>query len=303
MNNNDFKYFLTLAEELNFTKAAKKLFISQQALSQRIINLENHLKVKLFKRTSPLELTDEGYYFKKHALYVLALENKVKKEIVNMSSQQNECLKLGVTHTRGALLLPKLLNKLLSNNPSLKIILKEGTTNELEQSLKRSEIDLYIGFPSLPTPSIASELLSIDEFFIIVPKKILEKNCNISVENSLAVNLKHLAGYPFIKMKSTTFAGKIFDSFCKNHNFYPEVVLETENILTMISVSLSGLGCMLCSKAFLDLTAADVNQEMLLISTEGTFGKQYIAINYEIGSYQKKVVQDAIHTIKNALED
>lgn len=51
------EYFLVAAEELNFTKAAKKLFISQQSLSNHISNMEKEFDVILFNRTTPLTLT------------------------------------------------------------------------------------------------------------------------------------------------------------------------------------------------------------------------------------------------------
>ena len=54
------EYFLVAAEELNFTRAAKKLFISQQSLSNHISNLEKEFDVVLFNRTSPLTLTYAG---------------------------------------------------------------------------------------------------------------------------------------------------------------------------------------------------------------------------------------------------
>ena len=51
------EYFLVAAEELNFTRAAKRLYISQQSLSNHISNLEKEFDVVLFNRTSPLTLT------------------------------------------------------------------------------------------------------------------------------------------------------------------------------------------------------------------------------------------------------
>ena len=54
------EYFLVAAEELNFTRAAKKLYISQQSLSSHISNLEKEFDVVLFNRTSPLTLTYAG---------------------------------------------------------------------------------------------------------------------------------------------------------------------------------------------------------------------------------------------------
>ena len=67
------EYFLVAAEELNFTKAAKKLFISQQSLSNHISNMEKEFDVILFNRTTPLTLTYAGQALKAKARQMLEL--------------------------------------------------------------------------------------------------------------------------------------------------------------------------------------------------------------------------------------
>ena len=70
------EYFLVAAEELNFTRAAKKLFISQQSLSNHISNLEKEFDVVLFNRTSPLTLTYAGHSLKARARDLLNLRDE-----------------------------------------------------------------------------------------------------------------------------------------------------------------------------------------------------------------------------------
>ena len=73
------KYFVTVAEEQSFTKAAEKLFIAQPPLSRQIQNLENEFGVLLFERGSrPLQLTEAGEFFYQHAVKLLANAEEIK---------------------------------------------------------------------------------------------------------------------------------------------------------------------------------------------------------------------------------
>ncbi len=71
------KYFLVLAEELNFSRAAEKLFISQPPLSRQIQQLERKLGVKLFiRRSKGIELTEAGKQFRIEAEKIVALTSR-----------------------------------------------------------------------------------------------------------------------------------------------------------------------------------------------------------------------------------
>ena len=95
------EYFLVAAEELNFTRAAKRLYISQQSLSNHISNLEKEFDVVLFNRTSPLTLTYAGQALKTRARELLDLRDETYKEISDIKDFSTGQLSIGVSHTRG----------------------------------------------------------------------------------------------------------------------------------------------------------------------------------------------------------
>lgn len=101
------EYFLVAAEELNFTKAAKKLFISQQSLSNHISNMEKEFDVILFNRTTPLTLTYAGQALKAKARQMLELRDETYRELSDIKDFSVGQLTLGLSHTRGRVICRK----------------------------------------------------------------------------------------------------------------------------------------------------------------------------------------------------
>ena len=116
------RYFLTAAEELSITKAAKKLFISQQCLSEHIQKLEKHYNTKLFYRSPRLSLTPSGEAMVRALNQIQIIENSLMEEINENSLLQYGAINLGIIQTRATLLLPHIIPKFYSRYPNIKII-------------------------------------------------------------------------------------------------------------------------------------------------------------------------------------
>lgn len=95
MNISTLKYFVTLAETLNFTKAARQHYIAQTTMSRQLAGLENELGVKLIERTtSSVALTDAGRIFLKDATRILSDYERALDNI-NRNKQLTGALKIG----------------------------------------------------------------------------------------------------------------------------------------------------------------------------------------------------------------
>jgi len=91
------RYFITVSEELNFSKAAQKLFTAQPSLSQQIKDLENHLNLKLFNRTKrKVELTDEGKVFLDYARATVAQADQAIFLARETAKAQKNIIKIGI---------------------------------------------------------------------------------------------------------------------------------------------------------------------------------------------------------------
>src|SRR5450830_6033 len=139
------RYFVAVAEARNFTRAAEQLHIAQPPLSRQIQQLEDILEVSLFVRGSrPLELTEAGLFFYRHATQLLAQ----CAEIVSMTKRVGKITQkftMGFVGSTLFGLLPEVVRRFRAAHPETEFNLLEMTTMEQIRALKDGVIDVGIG--------------------------------------------------------------------------------------------------------------------------------------------------------------
>jgi len=167
-----FRYFLAVAQELHFRKAAERLYISQPGLSRQIKQMEANLDVKLFDRNNrKVTLTKAGQYLKQE----LEINFKRLDDILSQAKLLNDGidgnLKIGYIGSAMQKLIPEFLLKFRATNPNTLVNLTELDNNSQIQALLNQEID--IGFVRLERVPEALEMHSVLEetFSLVLPKK------------------------------------------------------------------------------------------------------------------------------------
>ena len=163
------EYFLVAAEELNFTKAAKKLFISQQSLSNHISNMEKEFDVILFNRTTPLTLTYAGQALKEKAKQMLELRDETYRQLADIKDFSVGQLTLGLSHTRGRVILPEILPVFKDRFPNIDLKLVEGNSSELADDLLHGNIDLIIDMLPFKVENVETVPICEEEILLAVP--------------------------------------------------------------------------------------------------------------------------------------
>lgn len=152
------KCFAAAAEELNFTRAAKRLFISQQALSSHISKLEEYYGVRLFDRGIPMTLTDAGRALQKHAREILSSVDDYAREVQDIKNFRQGELTVGIPVTRGTIMLPPLLSAFHQLFPQIRLHLVEGTASgNIADALYDGTADLCIGYQPENTEELAGD--------------------------------------------------------------------------------------------------------------------------------------------------
>ena len=138
-------YFVTIAEELNITKAAEKLCMSQPPLSSQMKALEDELDTVLFIRGKRrLQLTDSGKLLYRHAKEILSLVNKTKEEIRAMDKGMRGKIAIGLVEGSAPIIAAEWIEKFASKHKNVEFKVVDGNSDELIQKLRSGLIDMAV---------------------------------------------------------------------------------------------------------------------------------------------------------------
>jgi DNA-binding transcriptional LysR family regulator len=231
------KYFLAVAEELNFTKASEKLFISQPPLSRQIIELEEELQARLFNRNNKkVELTEAGKYFEKEVkelfLNLERISVKTKKIAENVSGE----FRIAYISSIYSSVISELIKHLKMQFPYVNFKLFEVSTSKQILALEQQKIDLGIIRSPVKSPKIKSQLWFKDGFSVIYNKSLT----SIDSENDIP-KLKDET-FVFFNKDYAPHYHEVLLELCAFYGFSPQVVHESNNINSIVQLIKNGLG-------------------------------------------------------------
>jgi DNA-binding transcriptional LysR family regulator len=150
----DLRYFVTVAEELHFTRAAERLYISQPALSKQIRMLERQLGAPLFDRgTGGIRLTPVGEALLPHARQVLAAWDRGWAEVERAKGRQRATLVAGMSTSPGrGGLLPAIRSRLTALHPEVTVRLRQFSWDDPTAGLADGTADVAFVWLPLPDP-------------------------------------------------------------------------------------------------------------------------------------------------------
>lgn len=248
------RYFIMVAEELNFSKAALRLYTAQPSLSQQIKDLEDEVGVKLLHRTKrKVELTDEGTVFLEQARLTLAQADKAIALARQVSKFKKQQLTIGFVPVVEMKVFPCVIPSLRVQNPDLKIELISMNNTEQMEALKKGEIDIAFMRDNLNTDEIQSQFVLREPLILLLPK-------DHPLTQFDRVPVKALNDIDFIipsSKQSFVLHNTILD-FAKQHNIRFNIVQNADNILFNVNSIGMGLGCAILPSYVAPLTQGNI---------------------------------------------
>jgi len=249
------RYFVAVAEECHFGRAAERLHIAQPPLSQQIKQLEAGLGVRLLSRsTRKVELTPAGARYLERARAILASVDAAGAEAGRVAAGEIGQLAIGFAGSATYDLLPRLARVLREDFPAIALDLKGEmlTPNQVAALLDR-RLDLGFLRPPVRSPDLDVRVLRREPLIAVLPEP-----HRLAARGQ--VRLAELRDEPFICYPShrrSVVYDAVFDT-CRGAGFTPHEVVEVAETSTMVSFVAAGLGVALvpASVQHLQITGA-----------------------------------------------
>lgn len=233
-----FTYFLAVAEELHYRKAADRLYISQPGLSRQIKQMEEIIGAKLFIRDKRnVDLTASGRYLKKELDYIFNHIDFTIKQTRLIDQGSDGEVRIGFLGSAMQTVIPELLVKTNENFPNIQFSLEEMSNYLQVEAIERDQLDL--GFVRLARVSKELKMKTIfkDTFSLVLPE-----NHHLNIDNFKSIDqVSHENFILFSSRYSSLYYDKIM-SICEDKGFTPKVSHKSVHGQTIYKLVESGLG-------------------------------------------------------------
>lgn len=247
MNLRQLEYVQSICKEGSITKAAAKQYISQSAMSQHLIRLEEELGAPIFERGfSPLRLTYFGEEFMKYAQKILFDCNEVLHLYEEMEHTKKSRLTIGIPTNRSIQILPDILQIFSDKYPNIELNFQEHPSSQLDAMIIQGEIDCSIMLPASQNPLITFSPIIREELFLAVSQN--SHLCNLPTTSRGYLNLEDCANEPFIIVKKGSRHHQQALNLFRQHNITPNIRTSTGNIILAGKLAATGYGICLISQ-------------------------------------------------------
>ncbi len=273
-------YFLKVAEEASFTRAAEALTISQSALSRSIQKLESELGQPVFERqTRSLKLTQAGTLLQSRARQILDLIEDTKSQITDNGKTGR--IRIGAIPTIAPYFLPPILRDFSNDFPGATLIVHEDTTENLLKACSQGDIDLAVLALPVPTKYLDVQELFEEELLVVLPQ-------GHELDAKKRIRVVDLEPYPFILLGEAHCLTDGIVSFCRQKSFHPVSVERTNQLTTVQELVSLNHGISMIPKM---ARVLDLSDQRVYRSLSGPKPKRTVAVVWNPYRFQSKLLE------------
>ena len=230
------RYFIAVAEQASFSRAADRLRVAQPSLSQQIKKLEDEVGQVLFDRMPRrVALTSAGQRLLPFARQVLADIANARASVEETRGEISGPVVFGIIPTIAPYVLPELIKKARKLHPRLTLKIIESVTDDLVRALEDSELDLALISTCRPAPAFTLQRLGKEALFLLVPPQ-------HRLAQAKAVSAHQLKKDRLLVLHESHCLSAQVARFCRRQGLNPEVSLEGSQLSTLAAVVATGVG-------------------------------------------------------------
>ena len=233
MNSVSLEYFRAVVEEMSFSRAAEKCYISQQAISQHVSKLERQYNVTLLQRSPHLALTPAGKLVYDYAARMAYEENRILGQLRDLSDEAAGTVTIGMTANKSSRIIPAVFGAFHERYPRVLLRFVDGATADLKRNFLENEINLMVINSDLQEPGITYREVCEQIILLCASGEVLDRCCEDSRELIArcgeTVSLAGFSACPFLLPPAGYRVRRAVDPVFQNLHMEPEIILETSN--------------------------------------------------------------------------
>jgi DNA-binding transcriptional LysR family regulator len=238
-------YFVAVAEEQQFTRAAVRVSVAQPAVSHQIRQLEAELGELLFHREQrAVRLTEAGEELLPHARAAIAEVERGREAVAVLHGLLGGTLRVGIARGPVDDRIFGLLGEFHRAHPGVEVILAEHHNEPLIEGLARGDTDAaVIGITGEPLPpQVGARVIAAEPL-------VLALRPGHPLAERASVNLSRLRNYPLITLARGSGLRTLLENACRKAGFTPHITAETGELRSLVELAAEGLGVALLPRS------------------------------------------------------
>lgn len=237
MNLSNAQYILTVLEAGSLSAAARRLYITQSALSQTVKQVERDLGTAIFSREGGrLKLTYAGERYVEAARAMLRIEQNLRREMNEIRQETSGCLRFGVPAQQGMRLLPAILRPFAARYPHVRVEVEEQGSGTLARMVADGVLDIALARTVLREPSVAYEPIEPEHIGLLAGRDTALYRAH---PNGTTLRLADAASEPFVFLKAGHNARTVQDRMAQRQNLTLTRMIELDTFETAKRVTVA----------------------------------------------------------------